>query len=237
MSSTNWLDPNWRHELSNGVILWMTIGVLAGVGGLVWWWIRNVAAVSLLASIGAGAVVGGAIAALVWTVVPRMSGQEAAQKAEQSAPLYVTGVELIGPFIAGERLKARLHLFCERGLTIRARGSARFVHVVGGGHADYERNRRGIEDEVVWQPFESSSELMDKPDLISLPKGPYSMDLEPMTLQPHNVEAIAGGTAIVYLAGQIDFGGGALDYCYAWRPTGNVKPCLAHNGWTKRSVY
>jgi hypothetical protein len=38
---SDWLDPNWRHQLSNAVIAWVVLAVLAAViaggYGLVWW--------------------------------------------------------------------------------------------------------------------------------------------------------------------------------------------------------
>ena len=36
MATTDWLDPKWRHQLSNAVIAWIAVAILGGVGGLVW---------------------------------------------------------------------------------------------------------------------------------------------------------------------------------------------------------
>ena len=41
---SRWVDPNWRHQLSNAVIAWIVLGVLAAVGAGVYgwlWWSRT----------------------------------------------------------------------------------------------------------------------------------------------------------------------------------------------------
>lgn len=180
-------------------------------------------------------VIGAALAVGMYLLTaPRQEGGSD-RTAKQSPPIYVTRVEVVGPFIAGERFNTRIHIFNKRaGGTVRARGSARFIEVPA---QKYEEQRQAIEDEMVWRPVLSSSDLIDVPAPIKLPEGEYSLNLAPMTLQPRNVEAIQNGTAVVYLAGQIDFGDGALDYCYVWRPDGTVKPCLDHNGPAPKRIF
>lgn len=43
----DWLDPNWRHNLSNSVIAWIVVAVLAAVLGALWWGIKRLTPPSL----------------------------------------------------------------------------------------------------------------------------------------------------------------------------------------------
>lgn len=71
MSATNWLAPNWRHELSNAVLAWIVIGIIAGVLALAWWRIRKFPTLPLFGAIAVGAGLGAGIGGLAWIVAPR----------------------------------------------------------------------------------------------------------------------------------------------------------------------
>lgn len=77
MSTTNWLDPNWRFEVSNALMVWLVIGILSASAALCWWWVKNFASVSLLASVLTGGILGCALGGLAWAVIPRVSGPSA----------------------------------------------------------------------------------------------------------------------------------------------------------------
>lgn len=70
MTSTNWLDPNWRQELSNSLIAWVVISVLASIIAVSWWAISNWASLSRPKTIVAGAVVGALAGGVLWLTVP-----------------------------------------------------------------------------------------------------------------------------------------------------------------------
>jgi hypothetical protein len=77
MWTTDWLDPNWRHELSNALIAWIAVGILAGVASLVWWSVRRLPHLSLAVAIVVGAMAGAAIAAMAWLIFHRASTVQA----------------------------------------------------------------------------------------------------------------------------------------------------------------
>lgn len=74
--TTDWLDPNWRHELSNALIAWIVIGMLAGVGGLLYLVFRRLPSLPLLGFIALGAIVGSLVGGVSWILsTGRMSAK------------------------------------------------------------------------------------------------------------------------------------------------------------------
>jgi hypothetical protein len=81
VSVTDWLDPNWRFELSNALLAWCTIGVTGGVLASGWWGIRQTSHMSFLVAVATyacvGAVVFAIIGGVVWLATHRESGAAA----------------------------------------------------------------------------------------------------------------------------------------------------------------
>ena len=75
IATTDWLDPNWRHGLSNAVIAWVVIGILGGILFVAWFGLRQIPKLSLPLAIALSAAVSAAIGAgvggLVWHAANR----------------------------------------------------------------------------------------------------------------------------------------------------------------------
>ena len=86
MATTDWLDPNWQHELSNAVIAWIAIGILSGILFLAWVGLRQVPKLSLLFAIGASAAIFAAIGAgvggVIWLIAHRVGATPAPSTSE-----------------------------------------------------------------------------------------------------------------------------------------------------------
>lgn len=60
-----WLAPNWRHELSNNVIGWVVVGILAI---MVVYFVKVISHISLIHSVVIGSIIGALIGGLLWLV-------------------------------------------------------------------------------------------------------------------------------------------------------------------------
>src|SRR5690606_35135242 len=69
MSVHDWLDPNWRHELTNALLGWIVVGIAAGVFGLSWWALARAPRWSLASFVVVGAVVGAGVGSIAWLLL------------------------------------------------------------------------------------------------------------------------------------------------------------------------
>jgi hypothetical protein len=91
MVQTNWLDPNWRHQLSNAVIAYIVIGILASAAVVAYWAMRHF---SLFAVVVAGALIGASTGGVVWTLVQKSKISEQEAPVKEQAP---TRSEIVKP--------------------------------------------------------------------------------------------------------------------------------------------